>query len=80
VIYAFDDSELDLRRYELRRDGRASRIEPQVSDVLVLLVRERDRVVTKEEILDSGVGRPLRERIGLHQPDQGTAPSGSSPR
>jgi Transcriptional regulatory protein, C terminal len=53
VIYAFDDSELDLRRNELRRDGRASRIEPQVSDVLVLLVRERDRVVTKEEILDS---------------------------
>jgi pimeloyl-ACP methyl ester carboxylesterase/DNA-binding winged helix-turn-helix (wHTH) protein len=53
VIYAFDDSELDLRRYELRRGGRARRIEPQVFDVLVLLVRERDRVVTKEEILDT---------------------------
>jgi DNA-binding winged helix-turn-helix (wHTH) protein/alpha-beta hydrolase superfamily lysophospholipase len=53
VIYAFDDCELDLRRYELRRDGRARRIEPQVFDVLVLLVRERDRVVTKEEILDA---------------------------
>ncbi len=53
MIYAFDDSEVDLRRYELRRDGRARRIEPQVFDVLVLLVRERDRVVTKEEILDT---------------------------
>ncbi len=53
MIYAFDDCELDLRRYELRRDGVARRIEPQVFDVLVLLVRERDRVVTKEEILDT---------------------------
>jgi pimeloyl-ACP methyl ester carboxylesterase/DNA-binding winged helix-turn-helix (wHTH) protein len=53
VIYAFDDCELDLRRYELRRGGLARRIEPQVFDVLVMLVRERDRVVTKEEILDS---------------------------
>jgi DNA-binding winged helix-turn-helix (wHTH) protein len=46
VIYAFDDCELDLRRYELRRGGRPRKIEPQVFDVLVLLVRERDRVVT----------------------------------
>lgn len=53
MIYAFDDCELDLRRYELRRGGLARRIEPQVFDVLVMLVRERDRVVTKEEILDS---------------------------
>jgi pimeloyl-ACP methyl ester carboxylesterase/DNA-binding winged helix-turn-helix (wHTH) protein len=53
VIYAFDDCELDLRRYELRRDGVVRSIEPQVFDVLVLLVRERDRVVTKEEILDT---------------------------
>jgi DNA-binding winged helix-turn-helix (wHTH) protein/pimeloyl-ACP methyl ester carboxylesterase len=53
VIYAFDDCELDLRRYELRRAGRVRRIEPQVFDVLLLLVRERDRVVTKEEILDT---------------------------
>jgi Transcriptional regulatory protein, C terminal len=53
VIYKFDDCELDLRRFELRRDGRPRRIEPQVFDVLVLLMRERDRVVTKEEILDT---------------------------
>ena len=53
MIYAFDDCELDLRRYELRRDGVVRRIEPQVFDVLLLLVRERDRVVTKEEILDA---------------------------
>jgi DNA-binding winged helix-turn-helix (wHTH) protein/pimeloyl-ACP methyl ester carboxylesterase len=53
VVYVFDDCRLDLRRYELRRDGVVRPIEPQVFDVLVLLVRERDRVVTKEELLDT---------------------------
>jgi pimeloyl-ACP methyl ester carboxylesterase/DNA-binding winged helix-turn-helix (wHTH) protein len=53
VIYTFGACELDLQRYELRRDGAPRRVEPQVFDVLALLVRERDRVVAKEEILDS---------------------------
>jgi len=53
VIYAFDNCELDLDRFELRRDGEICKVEPQVFDVLALLVRERDRVVTKEEILDT---------------------------
>jgi DNA-binding winged helix-turn-helix (wHTH) protein len=82
VIYAFDDCELDLRRYELRRDGVARKVEPQVFDVLVLLVRERDRVVLKEEILDTVWGdrfvsesaltsriKALRQALG----DDGTA-------
>jgi pimeloyl-ACP methyl ester carboxylesterase/DNA-binding winged helix-turn-helix (wHTH) protein len=53
VTYVFGDYELDLRRYELRRSGTVGRIEPQVFDVLLLLVRHRDRVVPKEEILDT---------------------------
>jgi pimeloyl-ACP methyl ester carboxylesterase/DNA-binding winged helix-turn-helix (wHTH) protein len=53
VIYAFADCELTLDRYELRYRGEIRRVEPQVFDVLALLIRERARVVTKEEILDS---------------------------
>jgi pimeloyl-ACP methyl ester carboxylesterase/DNA-binding winged helix-turn-helix (wHTH) protein len=53
VIYAFGDCELDLSRYELRCGRRIRKIEPQVFDVLTLLVRHRERVVTKEEILDT---------------------------
>ena len=53
MVYVFGDCRLDLRRYELRRGGEVRPIEPQVFDVLVLLVRERDRVVTKEELLDT---------------------------
>jgi pimeloyl-ACP methyl ester carboxylesterase/DNA-binding winged helix-turn-helix (wHTH) protein len=53
MVYAFGDLELDLGRYELRRGGVVHKVEPQVFDVLALLVRERERVVTKEEILDT---------------------------
>jgi pimeloyl-ACP methyl ester carboxylesterase/DNA-binding winged helix-turn-helix (wHTH) protein len=52
VIYAFGDCELDDRRFELRRKGAVVPVEPQVFDVLLLLVRHRDRVVPKEELLD----------------------------
>jgi pimeloyl-ACP methyl ester carboxylesterase/DNA-binding winged helix-turn-helix (wHTH) protein len=53
VRYAFEHHELDVDTFELRREGMAVQIEPQVFDVLVHLIRHRDRVVTKEELLDS---------------------------
>lgn len=52
MIYAFEEYELDTRSYELRRDGEPCAVEPQVFDVLLHLVRNRDRVVTKRELLD----------------------------
>jgi pimeloyl-ACP methyl ester carboxylesterase/DNA-binding winged helix-turn-helix (wHTH) protein len=52
VRFRFDGCEVDLQRFELRRDGAAVAVEPQVFDVLVHLLRHRDRVVTKEELLD----------------------------
>ena len=52
VRFAFDGCELDAQRLELRRDGQAVAVEPQVFDVLVHLLRHRDRVVSKEELLD----------------------------
>ena len=71
MIFAFSDCELDLDRYELRRAGQLRPVEPQVFDLLAVLIRERHRVVPKEELLDTVLGQPLRERIGAHQPDQG---------
>jgi DNA-binding winged helix-turn-helix (wHTH) protein len=53
LIFNFDVYELDLDRYELRRDGQTVPIEPQVFDVLAVLLRERARVVPKEELLDT---------------------------
>ena len=48
---AFGEYELDERLYELRRRGAIVKIEPKVFDVLAYLVRHRDRVVPKEELL-----------------------------
>jgi predicted ATPase/DNA-binding winged helix-turn-helix (wHTH) protein len=52
MIYAFEDYELDLQRYALRYAGKLVKLEPQVFNVLVYLIQHRDRVVTKEEILE----------------------------
>ena len=46
------DCEIDLRRHELRRAGNPVHVEPQVFDLLVRLVRNRDRVVSKDEPRD----------------------------
>jgi pimeloyl-ACP methyl ester carboxylesterase/DNA-binding winged helix-turn-helix (wHTH) protein len=52
LIFVFGDCELDLDRFELRRGGRPRPVEPQVFDLLAVLIRERHRVVPKEELLD----------------------------
>lgn len=49
----FAGHEMDLRRQELRRAGSRIHVEPQVFDLLVHLVRNRDRVVSKDELLDT---------------------------
>ena len=51
-IYSFGDYELDTRMHELRRAGERQHVEPQVFDVLAYLFASRDRLVTKEELLD----------------------------
>src|SRR5688500_690685 len=53
MAYVFADCELDCERRELRRNGTAVHIEPQVFDVLVQLVRKRDRVVSRDELLQA---------------------------
>jgi len=53
LIFVFSDCELDLDRFELRRAGRLRPVEPQVFDLLAVLIRERHRVVPKEELLDT---------------------------
>ncbi|MDQ1452085.1 MAG: hypothetical protein QOK38_1951 [Acidobacteriaceae bacterium] len=53
MAYVFADCELDCERRELRRNGTAVHLEPQVFDVLVHLVNNHDRVVTKDELLQA---------------------------
>jgi DNA-binding winged helix-turn-helix (wHTH) protein len=51
VLYTFDDVELDDRLYQLRRKGSVLHVEPRVFDLLLYLVRNRERVATKEDLL-----------------------------
>ena len=51
--YLFGDAVLDTDRYELRWAGEPVHVEPQVFDVLALLVANRHRVVPKTELLDT---------------------------
>src|SRR5215813_609855 len=43
---------IDTDAYELRRNGELIPVEPQVFDLLVFLLKNPDRVVTKDEIIE----------------------------
>jgi adenylate cyclase len=51
VRYLFDDYALDTNRRELSHDGHTVRIEPQAFDLLEYLIRNRDRVVSRDDLL-----------------------------
>jgi DNA-binding winged helix-turn-helix (wHTH) protein/pimeloyl-ACP methyl ester carboxylesterase len=51
MTFVFENCELDSERRELHRAGAIAHVEPQVFDVLVHLVRNRDRVVSKDELI-----------------------------
>lgn len=51
--YVFGDCEVDTATREVRRSGESQHVEPQVFDVLVHLIDNRDRAVPKEELLDA---------------------------
>lgn len=49
--YVFHDCELDTERIELRVRGNPVAVEPQVFELLRFLIERRDRVVTRDEIV-----------------------------
>ena len=50
-VYLFENFSLDTDRRELRSDGKLRPMEPQAFDLLEFLVRNRDRVATRGDIL-----------------------------
>jgi TolB-like protein len=53
VQFRFEDYALDIERRELRRGAQQIAVEPQVFDLLVYMVQNRQRVVTKDDLLDA---------------------------
>jgi TolB-like protein/Flp pilus assembly protein TadD len=51
VVLAFGDHRLDIKRRELRRGTELIDLEPKVFDLLAFLVQNRDRVVSKDDLL-----------------------------
>src|SRR3954453_8538069 len=52
MILLFRDCELDVERRQLQRAGEDIHLEPQVFDLLTYLVAHRDRVISKDEIIE----------------------------
>ncbi len=50
MIYRFSDYEIDTARFELRREGTAQKIEPQVFEILRYLVERHGQFVGKDEL------------------------------
>lgn len=51
MLFFFEDKVLDPNRRELRCKGGLVAVEPQVFDLIVFLVRNRDRVVSKDDLI-----------------------------
>jgi DNA-binding winged helix-turn-helix (wHTH) protein len=51
VQFTFDNYTLDTERRELLRGGAAIAVQPQVFDLLVNLVQNRERVVSKDDLI-----------------------------
>ncbi|HEU5256948.1 MAG TPA: winged helix-turn-helix domain-containing protein [Vicinamibacterales bacterium] len=51
--YRFGDVDVDLSRMSVKRGGLAVDLEPKVFDVLRFLIERRDRLVTKDELLEN---------------------------
>jgi TolB-like protein len=53
LLYHFNNFILDPGRRELRRDDHLVALEPQVFDLLEFLIRARDRVVSRDDVLEA---------------------------
>jgi hypothetical protein len=53
MVHVFGECELDEELFELRRRGKVVKIEPKVFNGLAYLLGHRERVASKDELLDA---------------------------
>ncbi|HWZ75769.1 MAG TPA: winged helix-turn-helix domain-containing protein [Candidatus Sulfotelmatobacter sp.] len=58
-LVRFEDFELDLRAYQVRRSGRTLKLERIPMEVLLLLAERRGQLVTREEIIEKLWGKDV---------------------
>jgi DNA-binding winged helix-turn-helix (wHTH) protein len=77
--YLFEDFALDLDRRELRRGAALVAVEPQVFDLLVQLIRHRDRVVSKDDLLAAiWQGRIVSDSASMPRARRSATPASAS--
>ncbi len=52
MLHRFDNIEINETTFELHRDGEQQHVEPLVFDLIVFLIKNPDRIITKDEIID----------------------------
>lgn len=52
ILLKFDDIEIDEVRFELRRYGEIQHVEPLVFDLIVFLVKNPGRIISRDEVID----------------------------
>jgi DNA-binding winged helix-turn-helix (wHTH) protein len=67
VLFSFKDFALDGERRELRTCGTIVPIEPHVFDLLVYLIQNRDRVVSKDDLIASVWGGRIVSRSSSYR-------------
>ena len=58
-MFRFNDFELDVAAYQLRRQGRVVRLERQPMDVLILLIERRRQLVSRADIVERLWGKEV---------------------
>jgi DNA-binding winged helix-turn-helix (wHTH) protein len=53
MLYKFNAIELDTENFQIKTNGEETPVEPQVFNLIVLLIHNKDRIVSRDEILDS---------------------------
>jgi TolB-like protein len=59
MIFGFGQHEIDVERREIRHAGAAVHVEPQVFDLLIHLLENRDRVVSKDDLMNAVWGERI---------------------
>ncbi len=53
MIYKFNNIEVDTEKFSLLTNGEETPVEPQVFNIIVYLIKNKDKIVSRDELLDN---------------------------
>jgi len=52
MLYRFNDIEINVSQYEIRSKGKLLSVEPKVFDLIIYLIKHRDRLISRDELFE----------------------------